>query len=82
MSRGLGDVYKRQLPFALKDGDDTTVFVRAVYESDKADSNRSLLPENLSDVWVGKIETDWTQVRLSNVSGIPVATRNDTNILK
>ena len=70
------------LPFVLNDGDDTTVFVRAVYESDKADSNRSFLPKQSGDVWVGKIETDWTQVRLSNVSGKPVASRNDTNILK
>ena len=70
------------LPFVLNDGDDTTVFVRAVYESDKADSKRSSLPKQSGDVWVGKIETDWTQVRLSNVSGKPVTSRNDTNILK
>ena len=70
------------LPFVLNDGDDTTVFVRAVYESDKAESKRSFLPKQSGDVWVGKIETDWTQVRLSNVSGKPVASRNDTNILK
>ena len=70
------------LPFVLNDGDDTTVFVRAVYESGKTDSKRSFLPKQSGDVWVGKIETDWTQVRLSNVSGKPVTSRNDTNILK
>ena len=70
------------LPFVLNDGDDTTVFVRAVYESDKAESKRSFLPKQSGDVWVGKIETDWTEVRLSNVSGKPVTSRNDTNILK
>jgi len=69
-------------PFVLNDGDDATVFVRAVYESEKADGSRSFLPNNSDDVWVGKLATEWTQVRLANVSGKPANTRNDTNILK
>ena len=70
------------LPFVLNDGDDTTVFVRAVYESNKADNHRGRLLDNSSAIWVGQIATEWQKVRLSNVSGKRVETRNDTNILK
>ena len=70
------------LPFVLNDGDDTTVFIRAVYNSRKADGSRNLLPDNSDDVWVGEIATEWQQVRLSNVSGKRIETRNEGNILK
>lgn len=70
------------LPFVLNDGDDTTVFVRAVYESSKSGLDRRFLPENSADVWIGKVATEWEQVRLTNVSGKQIKTRNSVNILK
>jgi len=69
------------LPFALEDGGDTKVFVRAVYDSKKARTKRPMLPKNAEDVWVGRIETEWDEVRLTNRSRKSVQSRNDTNIL-
>ncbi len=69
------------LPFVLNDGDDTTVFVRAVYKSDKVDPKQVPLAENAGDVWVGEIATEWQQVRLTNASERRIETKNQTNIL-
>ncbi len=71
------------LPFVLNEGDSTTVFVRAVYDSARADPKRSFLPKNADEVWVGKVATDWQKVRLSNVSGKGVNTKfKGKNILE
>jgi hypothetical protein len=70
------------LPFVLNNGEVTTVFVRAVYESEKASGDPDFLPKNSDDVWVDEIATKWQQVRLTNVSGKRIATINETNILE
>ncbi len=69
------------LPFELDDGDDATVYVRAVYESLETSSDRNSFAINPKRVWTGKILTDWQQIRLSNASGKPVRSRQQTNIL-
>ena len=69
-------------PFMLNDGDSTDVFVRAVYESDKWAMDRSFMPSNSKDVWVGKLTTEWQKVRLSNVSGQSVGSNSPTNLFE
>ena len=68
------------LPFALNDGDNANVFVRAVYESDKWQMDRSFMPGDSNDVWVGRLTTQWQEVSLSNVSGKLVGSSNPTNL--
>ena len=67
-------------PFALDNGDGRDVYVRAVYESDSWQMDRSFMPSNSGDVWTGKLTTEWQKVRLSNVSGQSVGSNSATNL--
>jgi hypothetical protein len=63
------------LPFDLADGESTTAWARAVYQSNRAAGRGRYAPENASEVWEGKIATEWRQIKISNTSGSHVGNK-------
>jgi hypothetical protein len=60
------------LPFVLKPGAQANLLVRAVYESKPMNAVRQrLIPNatpNANKVWTGRVETEWEQVRIVNLT--------------
>ena len=54
------------LPFVLDPGASANMLVRAVYESQSVDLDRTFVPSDAEKVWHGRVATGWERVRVLN----------------